>query len=306
MQIALVILLKLAGLYAAIGMGWVSARHLGLQNEGISKLLFYLIVPLVFVHGISHMEMHGVILFLPFLTFGIACFLALGMYYGPARRWDDSTRNILAFTSGNGNIGYFGLPIAVLLFNTQTVAIYMVLIIGLMIYESTLGYYLLTRGRYTGRAALRKMLSQPVLHASVLGLLLSFLHLPTPAFLDDFFLAVRGTYTILGMMLVGMGLAAMPHFKLDWPFMALSFGVKFIAWPLMMAAFIALDNNALHWFEPETHHAMLLFSFVPLAVNSVILATLFDAKPEKIAAAVFASTGFALLYVPVMVALFIH
>jgi malate permease and related proteins len=305
LEIVLAILLKLVGLYIAIAMGWFSVKKLGLEREGVSRVLFYLIVPLVFLHGIARMDLSGEILLLPLLTFVLACALSLLMYNTVARRWSDNTRNILAFTSGNGNIGYFGLPIAILLFDEQTVAVYMVMILGLMFYEASLGYYILSKGKFSRAEAIKKMLAQPMLHGSLIGLGLSLLHLPTPAFLEEFFLSVRGTYSILGMMMVGMGLAGLPHFKLDWGFMAASFGVKFIAWPLAMAGCIWLDIHYLHLFSENIYDAMLMFSFVPLAVNSVILATLFNAQPEKIAAAVFASTVFALVYVPVMVTVFI-
>jgi malate permease and related proteins len=305
MEIVITLLLKLIGLYIAIAMGWFAVKKYQLDREGVSRVLFYMIVPLVFLHGIAKMDLSGEILLLPLLTFVLACAIVWIMDSTVCRYWHDNTRNILAFTSGNGNIGYFGLPIAILLFDTQTVAIYMVMILGLMLYESTYGYYILSKGQFSRREAIVKMLSQPMLHGSLIGLGLSLLNTPTPAFLEEFFLSVRGTYSILGMMMVGMGLAGLPHFKLDWAFMAASFGVKFIIWPLAMFGCIWIDTHFLHWLTPDTHKAMIMFSIVPLAVNSVILATLFNAQPEKIAAAVFASTAFALIYVPVMVTLFI-
>ena len=130
MEIATLILLKMTGLYIAIAIGWVSARKLEVGKEGISKLLFYVIVPLVFLHGISKMQMQEGVLLLPLIIAVFSCTLCL-LYFQISRRFypQGKEANIIAFASGNGNIGYFGIPIAMMLFDTQTVAIYMVMVI---------------------------------------------------------------------------------------------------------------------------------------------------------------------------------
>ena len=50
----------------------------------------------------------------------------------------------------------------------------------------------------------------------------------------------------------------------------------------------------------------MLLSIVPLAANTVELASLFKSQPEKAATAVLLSTIFALVYVPVMTTYFIQ
>ncbi len=303
---ATLILLKLVGLYLAIGIGYLSVKKLDLSSHGISKLLFYVIVPLVFLHGISKMRMQGEVLLLPVVIAVISCILCLGCY-GLAKRLypEGKEANIIAFAAGNGNIGYFGIPLALALFDTQTVAIYMVMIIGIMLYEGTLGYYITTKGDFSTRQALVKIASLPMLHGSLIGILLSLLEWPLPMFLEDFFISLRGAYTILGMMIVGMGLAGLTSLSVDWRFVGLTFGIKFILWPLAIFSLIWLDGQFFGLFSDNIHQAAMLLSFVPLAVNSVIFATLLGAHPEKMATAVFLSTAFALIYVPVMVGLFI-
>ena len=301
MDIASLLLLKMAGLYLAIAIGYLSVKKLDLSSHGISRLLFYVIVPLVFLHGISKMRMQGEVLLLPAIITLISCVLCLTFYRIARLFYAGKEANIIGFASGNGNIGYFGIPVALLLFDTQTVAIYMVMIIGIMLYEGTLGYYITTKGDFSARQALLKIISLPMLHGAVGGVLLSLFELSTPAFLEDFFLSLRGTYTILGMMVVGMGLASMDRIAIDWRFIGLTFTVKFVAWPLMIAGFLWIDTTFLHLFSANIHQAATLLSLVPLAVNSVIFATLLNAHPEKMATAVFLSTGFALLYLPLMV-----
>jgi len=302
---AIDLLLQMTGLYLCIAIGFIAARKFEIHGKSISQLLFYFIVPLTFLYGISKTNMQPHYLLLPLCVFGIACSLCL-IHYSIARRvYSDKSANILAFASGNGNLGYFGIPIAMMLFEPPIVGIYMMTIIGTMLFETTLGYYITTTGDFSTREALFKMAKLPMLHGALIGLLLSFFQLSTPAFLEGFFIGVKGAYSTLGMMVVGIALAAATSLKLDWKFIGMAFAVKFIAWPLLVGGLVLLDIHVLHLFSETVHHTTLLISFMPLAVNSVIFATLLDAQPEKMATAVFLSTLFALLYVPVMISLFI-
>jgi predicted permease len=295
------LLLQMTGLYACIAIGFFAARRLEVEGKGISKLLFYVIVPLVFMHGISKMEIAYQYLLLPFFIFTISCSLCLAHYAIARRIYHDKSANILAFASGNGNIGYFGIPIAMMLFEPPIVGVYMVMVIGIMLYETTLGYYITTKGDFSTREAIQKMVRLPMLHGALIGLLMSLCGLSLPSFTENFFEAIRGAYSTLGMMVVGIGLAGLSSFRLDWKFISMAFIVKFLAWPLAVAGVILLDQYWLHFYDQTVYATMILLSSMPLAVNAVIFATLLDAKPEKMAAAVFLSTLFALIYVPLMV-----
>ncbi|MDG1288026.1 MAG: AEC family transporter [Rickettsiales bacterium] len=301
MDLGFELLLKMTGLYLCIALGFYAARKLEIEGKGISRLLFYIIVPLMFLGGISKAQIEQQYLLLPVFIFLISCTLSLGHYHIARRMFHDKSANILAFTSGNGNLGYFGIPVAALLFEPDVLGIYMMMIIGTMLYETTLGYYITTKGDFSTREALQKMIRLPMLHGALIGLLLSLLETPLPHFLEGFFTAISGAYSTLGMMMVGIALAGVTSLKLDWKFISMAFAVKFIAWPLMVLGLIALDSHVMHLFNEDIHHVALLLSFMPLAVNSVIFATLLEAEPEKMASAVFLSTAFALFFVPAMV-----
>ncbi len=305
MDVAFPILLQMSGLYLCIAIGFIAARKFDIHGKSVSQLLFYFIVPLTFLYGISKTNMQPQYLLLPLFIFIIACTLCL-IHYAIARRiYTDKSANILAFASGNGNLGYFGIPIAMLLFEPPIVGIYMMTIIGTMLFETTLGYYITTKGDFSTREAIIKMAKLPMLHGALIGLLLSLFQLSVPSFLEGFFIGIKGAYSTLGMMVVGIALAGVTSLKIDWRFITMAFIVKFIAWPLMVGGLILLDMHCLHLFSETVHHTTLLISFMPLAVNSVIFATLLNAEPEKMATALFLSTLFALLYVPLMISLFI-
>ncbi len=305
MDIAFVLILQMTGLYLCIGLGYYAARHLEVQGRGISSLLFYIIVPLVFMHGISKVQIQVHYLLLPACIFLVSCTLCLTNFALAKRVFTGKTPNILALASGNANMGYFGIPIALMLFEPEYVGIYMMTIIGIMLYETTLGYYITTKGDFSTAEAFKRMLKLPMLHGALIGVLLSVFNIAIPEFLEGFFVNMRGAYTILGMMVVGIGLAGVSSLKLDWKFTSMAFAVKFIAWPLAVGGLIWLDKTLFGLFDQNIYNTTILLSVMPLAVNSVIFANLLNAEPEKMATAVFLSTLFAMVYVPMMVHLFI-
>ena len=54
----------------------------------------------------------------------------------------------------------------------------------------------------------------------------------------------------------------------------------------------------------DLYKVMFLFSIVPLAGNTVTLAVLLNAKPEKASFTVLLSTIISIIYIPVALALF--
>jgi malate permease and related proteins len=72
----------------------------------------------------------------------------------------------------------------------------------------------------------------------------------------------------------------------------------------VILAFIALDRGFLHFYTTVIHQVMVLASIVPLAANTVAIATELKTQPEKAALAVLLSTVFALFYIPTLVTLF--
>lgn len=299
------LLLSLIPLYLCVGLGFASGRLLEVDRNSISRLVVYIIVPIIFFRGGMNTALSWDILKLIIIVFSICVLLCLTFYAIGKRLWSDATANVLGLAAGQGNMGYFGLPVAIMLFDAPTVSLYMVMIIAMIIQESTLGFYITARGKHTAMDAFYKLLKIPTLYAYAAGLLLGHYDATIPEFLTGFFDHVFGAYTMLGMMIVGLGLASIRRFTFDVKFISLTFIAKFICWPLCAFAIIALDTHFFHQFAPMTHKALILLSIVPLAANSVAIASILDAHPEKAASAVFLSTLFALFYVPLMVMWFI-
>jgi predicted permease len=290
----------------AIGLGYIAGKFLKIERDSIASLLFYMIAPIIFFYNITKVNITLSTITVPILIYLVCSLICLIFYYIGKFFWNDSTKNVLALSAGNGNTGYFGLPIAMILFDEQNIGVYMIAVIGIVLYENTLGFFITATGHYDAKTSLLKVTKLPILHAFIAGTICSLIGFKLPSFLNEFMINIRGCYTILGMMLVGLSISSIEHFKLDLKFISLSFLAKFIIWPIIIALIIFIDKTYFHIYNKEIYEIITLMSFVPLAANTVIIASILKADPEKAASAILISMIFALLYVPLMVMMFIE
>lgn len=301
----LLLLPKLIPLYFTIFLGFLAGRRLKVERESIGALVFYILVPLIMFSGVMKADFTFSTFTLPFVTFAFAACMNFLFLWLSRRVWKDAHANIIACTAGTGNTGYFGLPVAMALFDEPTVAAYILLILGTSIAESSTGFFIAACGKSSVRDSFIKVLKLPLIYAFAIGVVLRLCEVSLPAFMWEFLASVKGAYTLLGMMIVGLGLAGLHRLQPDMKFIGMSFAAKFIVWPVLMLLLVWADRTWLGIYPESIHHALLLLSIVPMAANTVVIATILNIEPEKVATAVFLSYVLAIIYVPLMVTLFV-
>jgi malate permease and related proteins len=305
MTVFFILLAKIVPLYALILLGFLAGRMLDARKETVASLLIYIIAPLVIFHGVVTTPLSVATVMLPLLFFALCC-VTCGLAYVTGRLvWKDTTANIFAFTGGTGNTGYFGIPVAIALFGDAALGPMALATLGFVLYECTLGIYVTARGKYSARQSIRKILLLPSIYAFLIGIAVNLAQVPLNETYHAFALNMRGSYSVLGMMLIGLGLADVRRWKPDFRFFSLTFLFKFALWPGLMALVLFIDSAFLHSYDQLTRGCMVLLSVVPLAANTVAWATELKAQPEKAAMAVLASTIFALFYIPLVAVLFL-
>lgn len=305
MPIVFNIIAKLIPLYLNILLGYIAGRRLEVKSDMIARLMFFIINPLVIFNGIATTTIDGNILTLPIVIFVVSCLISLIFYRLSRSIWQDPSKNLVAFSAGSGNTGYFGLSLALMVLSDQVEGIYIMAMMGVTLYENTLGYYISAKGSHTSVECLKKLVKLPTTYALILGLLVNYFALTLPEPFHEFMSHVKGAYTLLGMMLIGLSIASFSWFKLDFKFIGLTFVAKFLVWPLFILTLIAIDVAYLEIYSREIHEAIIMLSIVPLAANTIVMASLMGYHSEKAASAVVLSFLFALFYVPLMTSFFI-
>jgi predicted permease len=303
MQVFLLLFGKILPLYALILLGFVAGRALSVSRESVASLLIYVIAPIVVFNAVWSSPWDPSFALLPILFYGLSCSISLLAYWLSQRVWRSPLRNILAFLAGSGNTGYFGLPVAMYLFGEDSISRAVLAGFGMILFENTLGFFLTARGHHTAQESFRKVLRLPVLYAFSSAIALNALGVAPPKAWDDFAIHFRGAYSVLGMMLLGIGVAGMKRFEIDWRLVGMSFFAKFLLWPATVLSVIAIDATCLGFWDSRTHEVLLLMGLVPLPANAVAIATELKTEPEAVAMTVLGSTVFGLFYIPAMIAM---
>lgn len=272
----------------------------------IARLLIYLITPIVIFYGTYTADLNLANLSLPILFFFICIIVSLiFLLIGTFVFKNDSTKNILAFATGSGNTGYFGLPIVLTLFGDKDFSLAVLSILGFVLFYNSIGFYIMAKETYSSKESLIKAIKLPTIYAFFLGLLFNYLDWGLGGIFTITMENFKGAYSLLGMMIIGMGLAAAKIKDIDLKFISLSFIAKFLVWPLVIFAIIFADKAFLGLYNQSIYNMLILMAIVPIAANTVALATELKVHPNKASVAVLISTVFALLYIPLMTAIFI-
>jgi len=305
MLASLALLYKLLPLYVTVALGWVAGRYLDASGRHIAGIMMYIVTPSVVFAGVMNAPLSPEVVLLPFLTFSLCSLLGL-LHLWLARRWvHDGSANMIPLSVGTGNTGYFGIPVALLLFGEQGLSIYIVCLLGTTLYENSVGFYLAARGRFGVRDCLLKVARLPSIYAFGLAVAFNLSDLSIPSVLMPLFDNLRGAYSILGMMIIGMSILSFRGLAGDLRFTALAFFGKFVSWPLLALGFWCLDSRWLEFYDLAVYQAIFLISITPIAANTVVIATLLNTEPQQAAGITLLSTLFALVYIPLMVSLVI-
>lgn len=303
MEIFFTLFSKIIYLYFLIGVGVFAGKKLNVKKEKLAPILIYGIAPVVFFNSIIKINIIPQYLLLPVIFFVLCSCIGICSYFIGGKLFKDSTRNLLALSSGTANTGYFGIPIADCFCGQDVLGIIVLGILGFGIYECSLGFYMIALGKHSPKEAFFRVLKLPTLYAILLGLVMNYLHVHVHEGYILFSSILVQIYTVIGMMIIGLGLADMKRFEIDKVFLTVSFLIKFIIWPLVIVMLILLDKQIFHLFNFIVYKVMILLSIVPLAANTVAFATEFNAKPDKASSAVLLSTLFAMIYIPVVIVL---
>ena len=286
--------------------GFLSGKFSNVEKDSITSLLFYFVAPIVFFAIRTSTNLTFNSLGITLVTFLLATTLGFFSYWLYGKIWQDSHRNILALSAGTGNSGYVVLPIATTLFDDYTLSIYALGLIGIAIYEASVGCYFCARSIGTFKQCVMKVIRLRILNAFFLGCILSLAGFQLPNVFDEFVNNMKGAFSILGMVTIGLALSKVKEFELDLKFTGAAFASKFLFYPILFNLFILLDRFVLGWYNANYYNALQMLSIAPMATNTIVLASLYKIHPEKVAAVVLLSLLFVLLYMPIMATIFLQ
>lgn len=274
---------RLLPLLALIILGFIAGRIWVIQKQSLANLVINTITPVVFFGYLARTEIGSNTFLVPLSAFCVASAGSAITYRIASIAFGSPSRNLIAFQSASGNTGYFGIPLFIALFGESSLGIYMLAIVGYMLFETTVGYYLLARGAYSVRASVGRIFRLPPIYAMIAGLLFAASGRELPGWFADVLSNFRGTYIVIGMMMIGLALADTKSFRLSAQILTIAALGKFLLVPSLMAALLWLEGMSAGVLEASDRRALLVYSFVPPAANSVAYAIQLQVLPEEAA-----------------------
>lgn len=284
------LLVQIIPMFALIGLGWVMGKRLRLELKTFADLQIYAITPLVTFGAILQINFNPSYLLLPLIMMGIGGLVSSLVYRLGRRFWPGNTNvNLLALASSTANSGYFGLPVVMALFPLEWVGVYLMANMGISIAEATFGYYYLARGNFSIKESLMRVARLPIIYAVLLALGFSALGMMLPDEIMPIWNNFKGTYVVIGMMMLGIALSQQTSFRISPRFIAASYLVRHVLWAICIFAVILVDRFYLHLLPPTVHGLLALYPLLPLAVNVAAYAVDLKADVPKAAMTVMLS-----------------
>ncbi|MFE8070843.1 AEC family transporter [Marinobacteraceae bacterium S3BR75-40.1] len=305
MAVATALLVKLIPLYLLIVLGWLAGRFVGARGEHIAPLMMYFVTPAVVFSGVMSAPLTPQVLLLPLLVWATCVVMSLVFLKLGKGLLGDNRANILALAVGTGNTGYFGIPVALLLFGEEGLGLYIICMLGTTLFENSVGFYIAARGRYGARECFARVLRLPSLYAFAAAAILNTNGIAMPEAVAPFFDNMFGAYSTFGMMIIGMSIGRLSGLAGDWRFTGATGVGRFVAWPLLVLTLWSLDVAGPRIYEEAVYQSLFLISLTPVAANTVVIATLVGYPPRQVAGTTLLSTLFALVYIPLMVSIFL-
>lgn len=291
------LVLKLLPLYLLILLG-VAAAKIKISRDSIAKLLLYLISPGLCLLGSVKLPATTNFIFMPLTVFCLCSLIAMLVYNAARILKSDLNHGLQALLISTGNTGYFGLPVVAAVFGEKALVYAVVANLGVVIFEMTLGYYLVACSVSGKKVAMKRILRLPAIYCILAGLLLRECGYADAALIAELFNYCKYTYSLLGMMLIGMGLASLKiNFKLLRQICTV-IAVRFCLWPLTVLLLIYADSLTFRLFSGIPAQILFVFSIVPVAANTIVIASDLKAEPEFASSVVFASTLAAVFLIP--------
>lgn len=300
-MLILTIIYKVIFLVGISLLGFILGKKTDVEAYSISKLLVYIIAPIVIFFLVVSKDFNFKYLLLSISSFIVCSSLSLIAFKLSSLIWQGKNKNLFAFSGGTGNTGYFGLPMVIYTLGQQAGVVAAFIILGVTLYEFTVGYFITSQNKQGIKQGVLKVFKLPIIYAFILAFSLSFLGISPSAEITESFSIFTGSYSVLGMMVIGITLSKVTIKNIDWRFVYLTNLWKYLVFPLVGLAVISLFSSQLSDLEKSV---VIIMCCVPMAGNTVVLANELKVHPDKAAVAVMLSTILSIIFIPLYLTTF--
>ncbi len=281
-------ILAVTSIYLFILIGFVAKKIFqdNIHEKTLILISLYFLQPMLTFWGLTRSPIDFNLVLTPFLYFIIVTIvLVILIVIGKYLFDDQKDRSIFIVASLIGNTGNLGIPLGIALFGESSVPYTSIINIANIFFIYTVGIYFFAKSSFSFKESLLQMVKIPIIWFALFALYFNYRGFHIHSQLE--LVLQMGAYATIVMQLIIFGVylaktkIASHNYKLS---LSASF-VKLIFLPIVGIGVVFLSPL------PNDIGAILIISLlVPLAVNNVNIAALYDCKPYDVTAIVFLST----------------
>ncbi|MGK9119746.1 AEC family transporter [Olivibacter jilunii] len=300
MELLQELLNKVLPLYGFILIGFFAKKRWQLGSKWISKILLYLLIPLLIIENMLQAELSesavvGSIIFVLALAMNIPAIICKRFVA------KDFNGSLLKGSFSYYNIGWFGIPVVMALFGNEQMPLIISAYVGNVFYGDTLGYYLISRTKgLPVKEAAKNVFRIPALYACVIAVLLNLFSVNLPQRAELIGDVVGWTVSASGMFIIGLTLADINFQQIRlWNF-AKILGLRYISAAVLLVLLLCLEKQFMQILDDDKSKLMGLIASFPIAANLVVFASFLETEKKNSALLVGISSIISLVLVPIL------
>ncbi|RXJ58008.1 AEC family transporter [Candidatus Marinarcus aquaticus] len=277
-------LISVATIYFFIVIGFIVKRTFKERIDQTSFILLnlYFLQPILIFWGLTRAPLNFEFVIVPVLYF-VIIFICLGLMLLVYKSIfsDSKDQSVFLASSLVGNTGNLGIPLGIALFGVASVPYTSILNIANVFFIYIFSVYFFAKEQFSFAQAFKSIFKIPAIWFSVIAVAFNYYQLP----INEHFNRVleMGSYTAIVMQLIifGIYLSEIKVKTTNWKLSGHITIVKQLVLPIVGLGVVLMTN-----LDGYVASILLMELMVPLAVNNVNLAALYNCRPHDVTTAI--------------------
>ncbi|MEA2029205.1 MAG: AEC family transporter [Campylobacterota bacterium] len=282
------VLIAVASIYIFILIGFIAKKVFDerIDDKSFVLISLYFLQPIFIFWGLTRSPIDFNLIYTPFLYFIIVTLvLMILIVLAPLLFSQSKERSIFIASSLIGNTGNLGIPLGIALFGESSVPYTSIINITNIFFIYTVGIYFYAKSHYSIQDSFKEIVKMPILWSAVVALSFNYSGVGIHSQIELILQMAAYATIVLQLIIFGIYLAKTPIKSQNF---RLTFSVSFVK--LIFLPLVAIGVLSFTAFPAQLAAILVLSLIVPLAVNNVNMAALYNCKPYDVTAAVLVST----------------
>ncbi|WP_143089684.1 AEC family transporter [Hydrogenimonas thermophila] len=292
------LLISILGIYFFVMLGSIAKWHFKneLQERSLILVSVYILQPFLTFWGLTTRPFEPDIFEAPiWYLIIVLSFFTIMLPIGKMLFKDKKKRAIFLISSLVGNTANLGIPLGIAIFGEESVPYTTMINLANVFFVNTIGVYIYSSGNFSPKESLMNVIKMPILWSAIAALIVNFLNVQIPESIAENLKLGAYASIVIQLLLFGIYLSQVRVEHIDWLLVKTVGLIKFFLLPGV--SWILLKGTSI---EPFIASVLLMELITPLAIANVNFAALFHCRPKDVAALVFVTSLFFLIYFAVI------